>query len=75
MAPSGSHRLTVGGGSESMRGWEEGKKGLRRMGQMQSLRCEWDESLGLGVCVLCNSSQAVTYSALTVSLWPTALKG
>lgn len=73
MAPSGSHQLTVGGGSESVRGWEEGKKGLRRMGQ--SLRCEWDESLGLGVCVLCNSSGAVTHRSLTVSLWPAALKG
>ncbi|RXN18469.1 potassium voltage-gated channel subfamily D member 3-like isoform X1 [Labeo rohita] len=65
VAPSGSHRLTVGGVSESVRGWEEGKKGLRRMGQRQSLRCEWDESLGLGVCVLRNSSRAVTHRSLT----------
>lgn len=55
MAPSGSQRHSVGGGSESVRGWEEGKKGLRRTGRRQSLRCEWDARLGLGVCVLCNS--------------------
>lgn len=30
---------------------------MRRMGERQSFRCEWDASLGERV--LCNSSQAV----------------
>lgn len=61
-----------------LKAWGGGNRERKDWGGWDRCRA-WDVS-GMrvwvsGVCVLCNSSRAVTHRALTVSLRPTALKG